>query len=1268
MIDNDSERELTSFINKGEALEPTKENLENKISKLFLDSEKNSINLSSIFGDLAENSSLKVPTEAKDPTSGELVKEAGVSVGFKADPVKSNRIKSIAKLGKVGDQEDLNLLRQGLALINEEIILQLQSCKVDIVVSRANVTSGMDSLSGRKAGGGTPLDGAEGLMLADNGKARILVRSHMRDGKLVLDTRALLHEIGHALSLARGLDSALLKRKPLVKSFEDLINRMHNAIPVENRGDINKVVEVFRLEHKDFRNTYFHDFNEFLAESFAWFALRPDELKAKFPETYKLYVELYGSEAIVDTKAHIELDAKMYNSTLYVAEPDSSKVLADIEARNQALISSNSLRESHAFLLDGVPEANRAIGFEFARELIINRSGMPSYEYGQGFIEITDQTQDLAETLDEVCGSPGAILYIPDPSSIDIKGEFVQLFRDFHDKNPGLCHLVIGGEKSAQQELLQALPTLASSKLETSLPTRENYVEMIIRLAANDGFVFSEEAKENLDDLILRGGKLEEAAKIWEEIKNSQYQRILGDSTGLAEEPRSVKWIITKDLSAVEQSKNSDPLENLMSLIGLDNVKERVVQILGSLQVNKIRESLGVSAVKSGRVTMVWPGNPGTGKTTVAKLVAKIFHTRGAIKNPEILEIGATDLLEKGASGALTEFKKGRGGVIFIDEFHQLDPKNNTKGKPIIDLLTPILTSEEWEDTVFIFAGYPKAISDMMESDEGLAGRLEEVKFEDYTPEELKEIAKLMLSKRGLLFDGKVFEEFCKSVERKQRSTRYPGNARDVEKALDKVVGRQSSRISRQAVRGEESIDAEDLQRIVSEDIIESAKETPKDVLKELEEKIVGNDEIKALLRSIRSIVARNKSLGWDLLTDVPTGIIIDGPAGTGKSTMAKYIGRFYHALQILADDKVVSVTGGMMVGGFLGNSSALAADEKCDDAWGGTLFIDEVSSMIAGRELSRQSVKQLLTRMQDDKEKYLVVVADYPHNVDKFLAFDSGVQGRFKVRVSTEKLSPDNAIKLLLTLAGKREWKIDKKLIESISKDIKRLTDLPQFGSGRDIERLVEVISNFQCGEHDALTKEEEIENFDWTKITPAMLKSALEKVIKDVKKRPSTEATSGVVSSDDALYQIGRQTRSIDQVAEPKVNEGFRDAQKIVNQRYSDLANDFPEQFLALLEDSNSEYYKDLGTELGVEPKEAHAQAVAVKEAIAKEIEEEKAANKVVMFDYECPFCGGTNSMGCGYFSQSEAVNPDNYQFSMGWLAQHSLKPPYEVDAEDA
>lgn len=239
-------------------------------------------------------------------------------------------------------------------------------------------------------------------------------------------------------------------------------------------------------------------------------------------------------------------------------------------------------------------------------------------------------------------------------------------------------------------------------------------------------------------------------------------------------------------------------IETLDGMVGLTEAKAVIHKALNFYKVQKLYRDKGIS-VDHPAMHMVFTGNPGTAKTTVARLFAQIMKDNGLLSKGDLYEVGRADLVGKyvgwTAQVVKEKFQAARGSVLFIDEAYSLvDDRDGSYGDEAINTIVQEMENNR-ENMVVIFAGYPDKMEEFLNKNPGLRSRIAfHVPFHDYNTEELCDIAQLMMDKKGLLFTADVREKLASVFDLARQSPDF-GNGRYVRNLLEQARMEQANRI-----------------------------------------------------------------------------------------------------------------------------------------------------------------------------------------------------------------------------------------------------------------------------------------------------------------------------------------------------------------------------------------------------------------------------------------------------------------------------------------
>lgn len=518
----------------------------------------------------------------------------------------------------------------------------------------------------------------------------------------------------------------------------------------------------------------------------------------------------------------------------------------------------------------------------------------------------------------------------------------------------------------------------------------------------------------------------------------------------------------------------SECLKKFDGMVGLESVKKEVTSLAAFLTLQIKRGETNTFQGKH----YVFTGNPGTGKTTVARIMADVFKTLGILSRGQLVEADRSKLVA-GFSGQ-TAIKTNQlidsaiGGVLFIDEAYTLKSNDQDAfGNEAIDTLLKRLEDDRGK-FICIVAGYTDQMHDFIDANPGLKSRFTQtIHFEDYTPDELTQIFVNMATGKNFVLDDDMRAAVHRQFEQLYlRRDKNFGNAREARRIFDQTVERQSERLVRQMSQPDvqvcddvaDGFQFEDMYKLTVEDLpmAQSTSSRPLDeVLAELDD-FIGMRSVKNAIRrlAVQSMFIKQRAaMGAGSVQQMTMNFILTGNPGTGKTSIARKMGEVLQSMEVLPTSNVIEASRATLVGKYMGETPKIV-NAMCDKAMGGILFIDEAYTLSdQNDQYGKEAIDTLMKRMEDDRGKFVVIVAGYQNKMEQFLMMNAGLASRFTYKLHIEDYTQDELLAIFKKMAEKQQYTLSPaaefKALDVINQMLEVKDDT--FGNAREIRNLLD-------------------------------------------------------------------------------------------------------------------------------------------------------------------------------------------------------------------
>lgn len=723
----------------------------------------------------------------------------------------------------------------------------------------------------------------------------------------------------------------------------------------------------------------------------------------------------------------------------------------------------------------------------FVASKVLKKLGVVAYEepFETDYASLLGDTQDAThENIKQLFeNAEDGIVLIDNIHEFDDDGAYSmgldaidQIIKAYHAAGNKVT-LIITGKEEGIQNLFLKKKRLADifqlAPIQLGHYSVDELVAISNCIAEEKNFILDDEVNELLKDKIehMIGQADFRYSKDLERMLNAAFinaAKRLSHKRRLSE--TDALLITAEDINFEESDESVEELlTQLDRLTGLSEVKKQVHRIVNSVKMQKKAEEMGISLPGGhGTLHLVFKGNAGTGKTTVARIIGKIYRRLGVLSGGQLIEVTRRDLVSeyvgKTAIQVRDKVKEAMGGILFIDEAYSLcKDDQDTYGQEAIDALVADIENHR-DSLMVILAGYSNDMDKFLDKNQGLRSRLStEIIFDDYSVDEMVEIFKKTIKDRGLVLDVGLEKDIHSLIREKARQRDF-GNARGVRNVVENVLLNQKTRLSQKDV---DTLSKNDFLIIRREDLeceqeMEEKADKVQYYLDELNA-LTGLDSVKKKVNMIVDTVQVNKKMEELGLPSQGFGtlhMVFKGNAGTGKTTVARLLGNIYKELGVLSNGKMVECGRSDLVAGYAGQTS-IKVKEKIHAAMGGILFIDEAYSLCHGKDdtYGQEAIDTLVADIENYRKDFMVVIAGYSDDMDGFLEKNQGLSSRFSNEIVFEDYTVEEMVSIFEGMTREKNLIITDEVKANVHSILAIKSMERSFGNARGVRNLLEKI-----------------------------------------------------------------------------------------------------------------------------------------------------------------------------------------------------------------
>ncbi|MDF2882813.1 MAG: stage sporulation protein [Clostridiaceae bacterium] len=694
----------------------------------------------------------------------------------------------------------------------------------------------------------------------------------------------------------------------------------------------------------------------------------------------------------------------------------------------------------------GTGKTNAArVTFEYLNALGVLASGVFKEVSKADFV--SENSNDTAKRTNDIINSAlGGVLFIDEAYSLcesedDKQGKEIvdALLKGFEDNRNNLIVIMAGYERD-MDVFLSINPGLKSRFPNIIHFEDYNPSEMYAiakDIAKSKGYRISDNVKSGLIDLFIRNQIVDK-----NDLGNARFVRNIVENA-IMDASKKYLTNVKKEIDLLERDNFNfkvktkfDLEEKLNEIIGLEDVKKLLRSQYKIIAADEKRKSAGVNTKIEQNLNMVFAGNPGTGKTSIARLVADMLNSMGILKVGQLIETDRSSFVSEipGETSKKTEakFREAIGGILFIDEAYTL--ANDSLGREAIETLLKLIEDYSRE-VIVILAGYEKDMEDFFDVNIGLRSRFPLwTNFQDYNADELFEMSIKLIEAKGFKLSKNAFASLKKSfVDIYENSDAQSGNGRMVRNYVEKLIRNQSIRIS------ENDISVYEMNLITTKDIekISVYEYDSKFDLEESLKTLKVNEKAKDFLRNQYSVMkAESKRRKFGIRIDINKNMnmIFTGEIGTGKRAVLNLLAEMYYDMGIIKAKGISELDGNEIIY-MIGKGMKI--EDILNKLIGKIVYIDN-ASVIMKDERYKDIEISLIKFIDNNRGKIIITIAGEFREMKELILSDPSLNSRFPLWLDFDNYSLEELVDFALHILNNKGFIIDKNGVNAITNVLK--------------------------------------------------------------------------------------------------------------------------------------------------------------------------------------------------------------------------------------